>query len=572
MAIFKVPGQNYEVELPDEGQVFRGVQGNGQNQAFVRKGNAFYTIPKEQYQGNFESLQQINPSSEGINLAMSFGGLKLQQGNPNDFINQTPTTGEVLTLAPRADNPQSGIVTSSTRGMINPGISTQEQAAHLGTTPSALQAQQSTLLPSGTYAPGIPKQEGPITASQGPMQAQPNRPAAQGTLRQFGLQSDATIGSPEATQFLLAMKPSGQQGISPVVTPQAGGMGVNTTPTGQVMNSVFGTANVKDALSYLETLVSSPFSSSISKEQGESDVAKSNLEKALASRPSLQGVFEGEAERRGIKPKQDLITELDRFILEQKQEIREFPDALKNRLSGVGVTAAQLERLTNVELKPKAEVFRDLLEQRNVLASEIDRTMNFINQFTDKAARDYATDLEGLRMVYELEEGDVAKLSQKQKEAVKQSIDLRKDLLSLSAEVAKAGGDKDTVKRILDSGSMEDAMIIATPLLNQGQAWSAPYLLGGDYVQKNTQTGEVRTAVNVNTTTDTKDIKLTARVSPIASAINSIRGGDGFVDPKAYKELYQAYLQQNPGYGEEFLKNFPIEVYINPAERYIFSK
>jgi len=50
-------------------------------------------------------------------------------------------------------------------------------------------------------------------------------------------------------------------------------------------------------------------------------------------------------------------------------------------------------------------------------------------------------------------------------------------------------------QQIADEQAMIKAGVKAAPT-KQAQ-WSEPYLMGGDYVQKNTQTGEIRTAVNV---------------------------------------------------------------------------
>jgi hypothetical protein len=50
-----------------------------------------------------------------------------------------------------------------------------------------------------------------------------------------------------------------------------------------------------------------------------------------------------------------------------------------------------------------------------------------------------------------------------------------------------------------------------------------------------------------------------------------LKGTDGYVNPQAYKDLYNAYVQQNPGKGKEFLDNYPVELYINPTERRLFK-
>lgn len=47
-------------------------------------------------------------------------------------------------------------------------------------------------------------------------------------------------------------------------------------------------------------------------------------------------------------------------------------------------------------------------------------------------------------------------------------------------------------------GAEATKIAVATGLVAGAENWGAPYMLGGDYVQKNTKTGEIRTAVNVS--------------------------------------------------------------------------
>lgn len=70
-----------------------------------------------------------------------------------------------------------------------------------------------------------------------------------------------------------------------------------------------------------------------------------------------------------------------------------------------------------------------------------------------------------------------------------------------NAEVAQA-------RNLYNSGNADQANMLVAQYSNTTGNWSEPYLLGGDYVQKNSKTGEIRTAVNVGTAatiTDTKN-------------------------------------------------------------------
>lgn len=68
------------------------------------------------------------------------------------------------------------------------------------------------------------------------------------------------------------------------------------------------------------------------------------------------------------------------------------------------------------------------------------------------------------------------------------------------------------------------------------------------------------------------DSATAARVSAASGAVAKLRDSQsGYIDPSAYSDMYQAYIEQNPGKGKEFIDNFPVNVYIDPAQRYKFS-
>jgi len=122
MATIKLPN-GITLDIPDEGTIFRGVRGNAENVAFVRKGMQLLQIRREQFPGNFESLPQINPSSEGLAEARKFAGLKDKEGaSASEFQAPVQKTGEVISVTPRPDSPHSAVVTSTTQGLISEGV------------------------------------------------------------------------------------------------------------------------------------------------------------------------------------------------------------------------------------------------------------------------------------------------------------------------------------------------------------------------------------------------------------------------------------------------------------------
>lgn len=64
-----------------------------------------------------------------------------------------------------------------------------------------------------------------------------------------------------------------------------------------------------------------------------------------------------------------------------------------------------------------------------------------------------------------------------------------------------------------------------------------------------------------------------SRVGAAGPAMEALRDpNSGYVASKAYQDMYTTYTKTNPGKGKEFLDNYPVEIYIDPKERYIFSK
>lgn len=92
-------------------------------------------------------------------------------------------------------------------------------------------------------------------------------------------------------------------------------------------------------------------------------------------------------------------------------------------------------------------------------------------------------------------------------------------------------------------------------------------LLDWQKIQANLKTP--RTTINYGTQ---KDAKIVAALNAVSPAINAIKGEDQFVNPYGYKELYNSFVANNPGFGPDFLEQYPIDIYINPRDRYLFNK
>lgn len=82
------------------------------------------------------------------------------------------------------------------------------------------------------------------------------------------------------------------------------------------------------------------------------------------------------------------------------------------------------------------------------------------------------------------------------------------DLLELKrtyvAEAIKQG-DYNSAAKIAAGKTMEEVNAAGAMIKGTPETWSAPYLLGGDYVQKNSKTGQIRIAVDVPVSSSASD-------------------------------------------------------------------
>lgn len=64
----------------------------------------------------------------------------------------------------------------------------------------------------------------------------------------------------------------------------------------------------------------------------------------------------------------------------------------------------------------------------------------------------------------------------------------------------------------------------------------------------------------------------TGALKEVAPSLNNLKDpSTGYVDPQAYKEMYATFIQNNPGMGDEFLKEYSPKIYIDPANQYQFQ-
>ena len=94
--------------------------------------------------------------------------------------------------------------------------------------------------------------------------------------------------------------------------------------------------------------------------------------------------------------------------------------------------------------------------------------------------------------------------------------------------------------------------------------WSEPYQLGGDWVQKNKETGEIRTAVNVpKETSATNEVE---RIAQVDRFLQGQAGQDGFISAESYIQARQKWNTLG-GTDSDFKLYYPIEQLMREEER-----
>lgn len=119
---------------------------------------------------------------------------------------------------------------------------------------------------------------------------------------------------------------------------------------------------------------------------------------------------------------------------------------------------------------------------------------------------------------------------------------------------------------ISKSKTKEEALAIATQTglkqtpIKPVDNWSAPYLLGGNYVQKNKTTGEIRTAVNV-----AKPSTIETRDTTVGTFLQNKKGTDGYVSASDYQEGLRKFIAGG-GNQTNFIASFPQQTYLRQQE------
>jgi len=163
---------------------------------------------------------------------------------------------------------------------------------------------------------------------------------------------------------------------------------------------------------------------------------------------------------------------------------------------------------------------------------------------------------------------------QLQQQQIESQKNLEKEVQSLAIEAAANGADQQTIASIQKASSLEMAINMASPYLQQTKTDIIE--MNGRQVLIDTKTGNVikdlgkAKAPNGPGTTQTERL-LTQQQNVITSASRLLdaerqTSGDGFANPNTYRKAKQDYIAAG-GSSANFFQSFPLEVYVSSPNR-----
>lgn len=306
-------------------------------------------------------------------------------------------------------------------------------------------------------------------------------------------------------------------------------LGINSSPTGASFPSSTG-MSASDYLNYINSSLSlylsgnsgtdAPFSSS-----GLED-ARDDIRNFFDTRKTAEQIIREEYERRGIGDKNDLLSELDRLILEQTRRIRALPENIQRGLEDVGVTQGQLDRLIVRESQKPSEILRDLMEERNALGADIDRAVEYADKFIGTKLEDQAAKLAALEWELDQAEADQDRYDALTAQASKDALTEQKEMMNIALDIASNGAPQEVIDRVLASDSLADAISTAggylTSVLDRSR------LSGGG----STGSGDILSPLDIQRLEDTYGVTLPYGTTEnqainIINSSSSTSGGTG---------------------------------------------
>lgn len=209
----------------------------------------------------------------------------------------------------------------------------------------------------------------------------------------------------------------------------------------------------------------------------------------------------------GVPDLEKQLTDVNAQIKTLQNEASAIPLQEQNNAEGRGITAAGLAPIQAADLRTNAIKALGL----SSIASTLQGNLTLAQQQADRAVAAEFDPLQGeldyLKQIYTLNQDTLSEADKEQADRISAMLTDRQDQIAQAkadrtsvygmVSTAMQNGAPATVASSALSLSLPDATKLLDPYIKQQADWGAPYLLGGDYVQKNAKTGEIRTAVNI---------------------------------------------------------------------------
>lgn len=227
------------------------------------------------------------------------------------------------------------------------------------------------------------------------------------------------------------------------------------------------------------------------------------LDKA-SQRTAAQQTAEANA---GVPDLKKNLTDVTSQITALKNEAEAIPLQIQNDSEGRGRTAAGVAPLEASALHTNAIKALSL----NSIAATLQGNLSLAQQEADRAvAAEFDPlqhELDYLKQVYSMNQDALSEADKEQAGKISAALQDRQDkldaaksdrasVMSLVSSAAQNGAPAAIISQALGL-DLAAATSLLAPYQKETAQWSEPFNLGGDIVQKNLKTGEVRTAVNI---------------------------------------------------------------------------
>jgi len=192
----------------------------------------------------------------------------------------------------------------------------------------------------------------------------------------------------------------------------------------------------------------------------------------LKNQPSASDQYKTFSEQLGISDQQSNLQGLTQQIADVETMLDKLEGDINADVQGKLVTEGQRRRILASEQKPLTEQLADLYRSQGVAQSGLEGSRQQLSDLIAMAGQD----------------------AEKAQELAKLNLDQTTANLPLLKEAYTYESPQDKLAQMIAQEQSLKEQGLGSYYQDQ---WSEPYMLGGDYVQKNLKTGQIRTAVNV---------------------------------------------------------------------------